>query len=287
MRKTILSVVCLVSFLASRGQDSTSLFQNFDASCASSTGFPTGWDIYNIIPATVPLGQWTCAPGQGEDGGACVTCTGDYSGGYNADTSFLITPELDLSSYTGEVYLQFDTKSTFISGEKLGVYESVYDTGWAVPAEVSSLTLTPVIGPGDSTGWVTHQVNLTPYKSAPFYVAFRYSSNNTIGTKWYIDNVLTTTVPLGINDPQKQNISLSVIGTPSTSQIKITYGPAAAGTYDLVLYNMMGQVMSRQALDVPPGTTVYTLDNLTLCPGMYFIRMGNGSSYGVVKAVVR
>ncbi len=245
MKKIVLCSLFTLSIAGAHAQES-SLHENFDVSCALSSGFPAGWIEYNPVTGTTPSGQWTCGPDNGNGGTPGILCTGVYSSGYHLDTSYLITPLLNLSSYTGHVFLRFDTKTTNIHlGGRFSVIEAPPDTALshlaANDTDISSGIL-PVIGSGDSSGWVTHEVDLTHYEgSGDFYIAFRYVSANTTGSAWYLDNVNTTTSSLEVAAIEKSMLPVTVIGNSTSSQITLSYSTEYAGAYQLAMYDIMGR----------------------------------------------
>src|SRR5665213_870884 len=81
-----------------------------------------------------------------------------FCGRYHLDTSFLITPLIDLSGYT-TVFLQFDTKtSKIVLGAQFSV-EIVHAPVNPDSFGVTVLAESPVFGSDDSSRWVTHVVD--------------------------------------------------------------------------------------------------------------------------------
>jgi hypothetical protein len=287
--KKIAGLFAIISLALTSNAQVTSLNENFNTSCASATGFPTDWTFFNPIIGTYPSGVWTCDPTDGRDASPGIACTGTYSGSYHLDTSLLVTPELNLSGYTGNIYMQFDSRTEFLSGGRLTLIVSYQDSMSSFLSADTAFkpTINPIIAPPDSLGWVTHQIDLTSYKSSPIYVGFMYSSPNTFGTKWFLDNIFTTTTPLlGVVSPVNEKLPLAVIGNPTNSEIKLSYYTATGGQYKLTVYDMMGRAISSQTIDTHPGSSMYTINGLDLLPGIFIVRMGNGTSFGSVKVIV-
>ncbi len=297
MNKGILRpiVICIVLFTSFTGyaQSVTSLHENFDVKCVLGIGTPTSWIKYNPIPATDPMGAWTCHSTDGRNGTPGVECTGIYGSMYHLDTSYLLTPMLDLSSYTsGPLYLRFDTKNTKVHlGGRLDfliVTDSPYVPG--VSSYIDSTNgLFPVFGNGDSTGWLTHQFNLNSLdKTHPFYIAFRYTSTDTSGSIWTLDNVnITTFSILDVPVPSKDLLPLTVIGSSTRNEIKISCGNNREGMYHLALYDMLGRELYKDKVSLLNDNGCYTLRGLDLNDDMYVLKMGDGNSYNAVKVVVR
>jgi len=299
MKRIALLSLFTFSILAANAQIDTSLNENFDVKCAiPATTYPGGgWYIYNPLPATIPQGEWECTStlGRPETSGTPtpgVMCTSIYGSplAYNLDTSLLITPALLFSTteYPGNIYLNFDTKTTpiFLPGT-LTVLES-QDSSFHTFNDSVTSDVIPGFSYMDSTGWVTHQVNITAYKGIGiFYLAFRYTSTTTDGSIWYLDNVNTTSSPLLITDLNKEKLPLTIIGTPTTSEIKLSYTTAAACMCNLSVYDMIGRQVHKEQFSAKGGAGTYTISGLNLVAGMYLVKLDDGSNYGVTKAVVQ
>jgi hypothetical protein len=271
-------------------QASSSISQNFDVSCLLSSDFPSGWELYNPLHSTVPSGEWTCAPTGGRAGTPGMQCTGIYSGGYNLDTSYLITPLLNFSSYApNPVYLHFDTKTTNIHhGSGLSLLRTTASDS-TISSHDTDLTTLPLFSNNDSSGWTTHEVNLTPLEGyGDFYLTFRFSSSADSGSTWFIDNIYTSTTSIlnvaGIN---RQTSPLKVIGASTSNQITLSYSLPIAGAYYLSIYDMVGRQAYKETINASDNPNTYTITGLGLHPGMYFIKMyGDESTFGVAKTIV-
>ncbi len=267
---------------------------DFNASCASATGFPVDWSSYNPLPATIPNGQWACAPAGGRWGTPGIACTSVWGtpAAYHLDTSYLVSPALNLSGYAGSIYLHFDTKTSNINlAGRLSFIVSSSDTtfdttGGAIFADRTT-ELSPTFGNDDSTEWVTHVADLTPFKtSVPLYIAFRYTADNPSGSTWYIDNVFTTTFPANVPILDKSTLSLSVIGASTSSQITLSCETGSAGKYHLGIYDMLGREVYQEEMNLFGSKATYAIKGLSLAPGMYLIKIGNGAAYGTVRTVI-
>ena len=284
----------LLAFTVAASAQATFLTEDFNSSCASGSGFPTDWTYYNPIASTMPQGQWTCAPTGGRWSTPGIACTSVWGtpAGYHLDTSYLVSPPLNLSGYTGNIYLHFDTKTSNINlAGRLAFIVSSSDTtfdttGGAIFADRTS-ELSPTFGNDDSTEWVTHIADLTPYKaSTPLYVAFRYTANNSTGSTWYIDNIITTTFPANVPQIDKSVLSLGVLGTSTSSQITLSCQAGTSGKYRLGIYDMLGREVYQQEMNLINSKGTYPISGLNLTPGMYVIKIGNAVASGTTKTVI-
>ena len=286
--QTSLSVILMLSFasVAAYGQVATSINQNFDVACVYNTNFPAQWMRYNSIPATFQKGAWSCAAEDGRDTTPGLKCSGYYDNAFHKDTAYLITPRINLADYAnGSVFLQYDTRTSSVSnGSSLSVFVSYDDIFTSTDPDIDTPRLIGV----DDTGWHTHQVNLSGYENnVNFFIGFRYISNATFGSTWYIDNVKTTTARLAIPDPAKLVLSLCILGAPVRENITLSYSVAAAGLYSISIYDMMGKQVYQEALTARAGISTHTINRLDLRPGMYCVRFGNSNDYSVVRTIVR
>ena len=299
MRK--LSILLLLAITQATGSYAQSapvstLSENFDVACITSSGMATDWFYYNPIPTTNPQGAWSCAPSVGRDASNCVICTGTYSGHYHVDTSYLLTPVLDITGYSDHVYLNFDTKTTALapSGDTLAIELTNYiDSPMTDSASFINLSdsTTPLIGNSDVSGWVTHQIDITHYKIfSRFRIAFRYTSPNTSGNEWFLDNVNISTrslASLHIVNLDQQDIRFRVVGLSTPDKIALAYSAAQTCEGYLALYDMMGREVYKENITLAAGQNTHTINDLGLVPGMYVIKLGNAVAYSVAKVMIQ
>jgi len=269
----------------------TSLSENFDVACVTTPYHPANWIYYNTVPGTDPMGAWTCNPYDGNYGTPGMMCTGVYGtpNTYHLDTSYLITPLLMLPSslYPGNVYIKFDSKTDRINLEaKLTLAYTTDTIDASTPYTV--LGVTPIFSNPDSSGWVTHEADITSLKgSKPFYIAFRYTSSTTTGSIWYLDNVNVTTISvLGVAQNKNELLPLTVIGNSTRDEITIAYNANVAGRYSIAIYDMVGRQVHDEIINAQAGTAQYKISGLNLGSGMYCIKMGNENTYGITKAII-
>lgn len=292
MRKILLIVLFIIPTLISKAQV-TSLNETFNAFCnAIGENYPTYWTQSNTVTA------WTCGPTAGRGLTPSTTspgieCNNTIGSTDYVDTAWLITPQLNLSFYTGNIYLQFDTKY-FNAGSRLSLLVSGnYSAGWPPDTVINGHTwddltsvTTPVLDNTGSATWVTHVVDLTSYKATPMYVAFRYTANGTGSSTWIIDNVMTTQTPVGVPVIQDQPLSLNIVGS-NTRQVTLSYCTPVAAKYQLLLYDILGHVVYKDVINAQQGPHTYIIDGLDLHEGMYLVKMENGAAYCTAKVMVK
>ena len=133
--KLIFPFLLLLACVTTTFAQVTSLNENFDVSCATTgANYPLGWSEINTVAPLSAL-AWTCAPLDGRWGTGGIECNSYYSGVNYKDTAWLFTPQLDLSGYTGNIYLRFDSKYEFIAA-RLSVLASNHYTPGTNPDSV-------------------------------------------------------------------------------------------------------------------------------------------------------
>ena len=273
------------------GAPVNSLNENFDVKCAAGSGVPSDWTSYNPVIGT---GKWHCSATDGRANASGPTpgmiCTGIVGTTYHEDTAYLLTPMLDISSYVDKVYLRFDARNDVVYfGAKLSLLVTGDTT---VKTYVDSTKgVFPIFGNSDSTGWVTHECQITNCKTAPFYIAFRYTSTNTTGSIWHIDNVRLATVPiLGVPVQNATGaISLTVVSPVSGNDVKINFttNSGASGPYLLTINDMLGREVHREIINVHGGSEGHIISGLNLHEGMYLVKMSNGSAGAVARLMLQ
>ncbi len=292
---SLLILLCSSLTVSATVDTVTSISENFDASCTVvGPNYPAGWSEWNTVPPISAL-AWNCGPASGRWGTGGMECT-SFIGGVNyKDTAWLFSPLLKLADYPGKVYLRFDSKYEFIAA-RLSVFVNVNtsyvpghnpDSSGTDWAEMTS-SMTPVINPNtDSADWVTHQVDLSTFKLAPTFIAFRYTSTASTGGVWTIDNVYTTTFPLDVINVSKELLPITVLGTSSTSRIDFECGIKKAGSYKVGVYDILGREVYHENIEANGGPQKIALKNLQLTSGMYIIKVGDEVSYGYAKTIVQ
>lgn len=128
--------------------------------------------------------QWSRDNNDGPDGSPCAEMNG-FSAGYHLNNDWLISPPLDLSSYSN-VRMSFESAKNY-NGDAIRVKVTENYTG--DPATTSWTTMTATLSEG-SFNWVgSGVVNLSGFSGSQVHVAFEYNSTNQDASAWRIDNV--------------------------------------------------------------------------------------------------
>ena len=291
--KLFFSLALLLLFSVRTDAQVTALSENFDVTCDTTTSanLPVYWTQYcRFTPISV--WGWNCYPVGGRYGTPGFTCNSYYSMVHYADTAWLFTPILNLASNSDHVYLRYDSKYEYTATAMRLMLSRNYakhtnPDSPGVDWHDVTVSALPIVGPDDSVDWVTHYVDLTPYKADPLIFTFKYTSTNSSGGRWTIDNVMTTPWGLNVAQIRNQQIPLSILGAPTSYQIDLACDFNLAGAYKLSISDLLGREVHSETLHVKSGRQNITVGDLQLRQGMYFVKVSNGATLGVVKAIVQ
>ncbi|WP_197464079.1 Ig-like domain-containing protein [Rufibacter sp. DG15C] len=149
----------------------------------------SGWSQYSVTGAQVwastNFGQ-TCLTG-------CSATTVDkaaqingFDNGNNANEDWLISPAMDLASFTNFPVLSFASISAF-EGNQLKLMYSTNYTGTGNPNDATWTEIPNVFPASNSSVWTMAEGILLP-KNANVHVAFVYTSTTEAASRWTVDN---------------------------------------------------------------------------------------------------
>ncbi|MCC7028831.1 MAG: choice-of-anchor J domain-containing protein, partial [Chitinophagaceae bacterium] len=170
---------CTVFFTQKMNAQLTLLNENF-STCNGV--LPAGWQQYSVTGSD----SWKCTVTGFTDKGVYMN---GYSGGNNNNNEdWLISPSLDLSSYS-EPNLYFWSRTKF-NGNPIEIRVSSNYAGSGNP-NLGTWTALPAALPAvNSDVWQhTANVDLTLYKNQPFYIACKYTSNVNAAALWRLDDL--------------------------------------------------------------------------------------------------
>lgn len=193
--------------------------------------------------------------------------------------SAMTAPELSLWQYRhfeGNVTRAVKISTNYIPGSNPN---SANWTTLTVPA----MGTTPTVDTWDQISGI----DLTAYKSSPFYIAFTYNCGTDGAYELTYDDIKVQEKTVGIFGTQRGQIGLQVLGdaTPNAIQLGISLQKSADLTAQI--FDMTGRKVYSQALKASNGRGVYTLANTGLRAGTYVIRISNGIEFGAIKAMVK
>jgi hypothetical protein len=289
MKKHFLIFAFIFISFSTFGQVVSNITEGFDVSCTTlGPNYPLYWRNDNRIPPLPPL-AWNCTPLGGRYGTPGIECNGYYSGIYYTNEAWLFTPKLDLVSYSNKIYLRFDSRYQFNAARLRVLASNEYITG-INPDSISWIDLTssmaPIFTPTDSNNWVTHWVDLSPFKGTPLYIAFKYNSTTAFAGNWTLDNIMTTTFPMSINDVNNDRMPLTVVGNSTSNSIQLMCPIDDAGRYTLEVKDLLGNTCFKRAMQLERGDWNYTIDGSFLPNALYVVTLSNQMQQGIAKTVI-
>lgn len=175
----VLFCLSISSFYIKCHAQITILSENF-STCTGA--LPAGWNQYSVTGADT----WKCTASGYTDNG--VYMNGYSGGGNNNNEDWLISPQLDLSSYANP-NLFFKSRTKF-SGDMIQLFISNNYAGNGNPNAATWNALTVSLPAVNSDYWFSSEnINLTPYKNQPFYLAYKYTSNINASALWRLDDI--------------------------------------------------------------------------------------------------
>lgn len=171
-------ILCSLSF-STKAQQNV-LMEDF-FTCVGNT-LPPGWYKYSITGAQ----SWQCNTTGFAGNGIGIS---GYNNGNIVNEDWLISPLLDLSTYT-QPQLHFLSWNRF-AGNNIQVYVSTNYVGLTLPPTATWTLLNPKLPPENSQYWEgSGSIDLTPYKNQPMTLAFKYTSTAAAAATWRLDDAM-------------------------------------------------------------------------------------------------
>ncbi|MBL7706256.1 MAG: T9SS type A sorting domain-containing protein [Taibaiella sp.] len=140
--------------------------------------------------------------------------------------------------------------------------------------------------PAEDTWTQISNVNLTAYKSTPFYLAFTYECGTTGTYELAYDDIKVENAT-SIKTVNGATVGIQVLGEPTTNQINLNVEVKANENIELQLFDLLGRKVATQKATVQAGANRLSFTSLNLNAGMYVIRVISENGFGTVKAVVK
>lgn len=140
--------------------------------------------------------------------------------------------------------------------------------------------------PTENTWTQISNINLTSYKSTPFYLAFTYECGTT-GTYELAYDDIKVENGTSIKTVNGATVGIQVLGEPTTNQINLNVEVKANENIELQLFDLLGRKVATQKATVQAGANRLSFTSLNLNAGMYVIRVISENGFGTVKAVVK
>ncbi|OJV54919.1 MAG: hypothetical protein BGO31_16400 [Bacteroidetes bacterium 43-16] len=139
----------------------------------------------------------------------------------------------------------------------------------------------------DSNVWrAVQNIDLSAYKSTPFYLAFTYECGTNGAYELTYDDIKVQEAT-SIKTVKGANMGIQVLGEATTNQINLNIDMKATENIELQLFDLLGRKVAAQKANLQSGANRVSFTNLNLNAGMYVIRVIGANGFGTVKAVVK
>lgn len=235
---------------------------------------------------------WRCSKFSHTADSAAVYINAGSNSGAEASNDWLISkapfnfsamtsPELSFwqkRRFNGNVTRTLKVSSNYVAG-----------TDPTLPAYTWTPIATTAMANKPGTTWEqVNGIDLTPYKSGNFYLAFTYECGVDSAYELTYDDIkVAEKINNGIFSASRGQINIQVLGDATPAAINLGISLEKAANLEAQIFDLTGRKVYSQSLKTSNGKGVYTLNNTNLIPGMYVIRITNGAESGTIKALVR
>ena len=201
-----------------------------------------------------------------------------YSSFSGGNDDWLISPMFDLSS--GTHYLNLNValtayastaSTTFADGDFVTLMVTE-DNG----SNWTELYRWDVNNSPSATGDEMPEIDLSSYTSMTKFAFYANSDTSNIDNDFFIDDFQITTTSLGIDEASRSQFTYFPNPVNDVLTIK-----AQKAVEDITVYNMLGQVVKRQA----PNTMNCTVDLSTMQSGAYFVQVSIDNTVETVRVL--
>lgn len=231
---------------------------------------------------------WRCGT-QGHTGNNSVYMNGGFSGGANDNEDWLISrAPVDLAAMVNPS-LEFWLKTNYSGATTKDVLISTNYTGTGNPGAATWQSIKDVSTEASATWKLITNISLNPYKTTPFYLAFKYisSSTSTGAQEWSLDDVKIKAGTTGITEEKVGELGLKVLGQATSNQILLGLTLKNTSKINVSVYDITGRKVYDAKAAMQTGLNQYKIENISLNAGLYVIRVHDGEHYDVVKTMVQ
>jgi PKD repeat protein len=261
---------------------------------------PAQWSISNPWRHATTWQQYTGTGGYGASSHCLYydNCQDGIKGEYDQ----VNTPVYDFSSVTNP-FLYFDVAYTPYNttySDTLAVYYSVdcgqtfslaYLKGGMNLCTTGGVT---VLGGANSnmngcflplsSNWRTDTVMLPSSVAGQSNVMFSFENRSGNGSNIYVDNI-NVPVPTGINN-LTETTSLDVYPNPNTGNFNISFSTVTGTTYQISIYNELGQSVATKTVENADGKYIYPVNLSEFGKGVYSIVLKYGQKQAIEKVAI-
>ncbi len=291
-------------------------FNTLDSNTTNSSNLPAGWAIKEIGTSTSTVNNmYRSGSGTANSGdtysfgspGSADRALGSIASGSNAPSfgaKFMNTSSTDtitkiLMDFTVEQWRAGDTSSmldTTLFMYSL-VADSVGDTVAANWIAVPAMNLNSVNPSGAGIALDGNMIHAMMSDSFNVvippggHIVIKWIDRNVAGSDdgLAVDDLTmmfkSSTVINSVKTVDMKHLDMSVLGAATANSIKLGFA-TEGGMYHLSVTDLSGRVVFGKNIQTQAGAQQYTLSDLNLTGGLYIIKLTDGQSAGIVKAIV-
>ncbi|MEO8086943.1 MAG: M43 family zinc metalloprotease [Bacteroidota bacterium] len=213
-----------------------------------------------------------------------------------------ITDAFDLTQHSG-VMLKYKLAYSNYNTQKIETLRIYYSTNcgrtWNLRLAKSGASLATTTAfsnftPSSAAQWRQETVTLGAGNNKPnVRFKFEFESGGTDASPYgdnnlYIDDIQVVGTPLGIDEINRENLSLAVSPNPTSGNTNISFSTPDLSDVEVLVFDLMGQeVMTVNRNGLPSGSYEFSINTSTLAKGVYFIQLKAGQVSDSQKLIVQ
>jgi hypothetical protein len=231
---------------------------------------------------------WKCTTG-GHTGSSCAGMSGGISDGISdSNMDWLISTSAFDFSAMSRPELSFWQKKRF-SGTVTRTIRIALDyipgSNPALATWTTLLVQDMVDEPSDNWAPIA-DIDLSPYKGSPFFLAFTYSCGEQGAYELDYDDIKVEDEALKIDERRSTPFSLKVLGEATGQSINFSVTAAKKMVLNINICDLNGRSCFQTMVNVRDNQNTYTANNSGLKPGLYIIKAWNAGSYTTAKILI-
>jgi hypothetical protein len=253
------------------------IVEYFDTACITHSALPAHWTKYSQQGTA----EWNCF--EHVSGNASMRMYGNDGLVNKANIDWLISPKLDLSA-PDAMGISFNLLK-YHSGNELTLWYAYDYAGSGDPDSATWTAIPLTMLPKDTAAWHFYNFPIKGFSTMPFYLAFKYQSDSVAAYDVRIDSVMAM-IKTSIPHVKTNQNSCYIIGYPHSGQIDLSIAVSAPTQYTLQLRDIFGQSVYHKLIQCQAGKQIYTIQDLALPSGLYFISLMNEQEHLFQKCLI-
>lgn len=228
------------------------------------------WTTYSVLGDQV----WIIDTIHGVNNTPCAKMSG-YSGGAKPNEDWLISPKLNLTSYSGEI-LQFYSARNYTGPEIKAMVSTNYNGGDPTAAYWEDLS--PILSTGGWSWTFSGNIDISAFAQGNLTIAFKYTSTDTESATWELDDIKVYGQTATGIQPVAERQS-RIYPNPASNTIHVQL----ASNAKVSIVALTGEIIMEQFLS--QGTHTLSIQNLP--SGLYLVKTEASTSTETHRLIVK